>query len=329
MKKAPSTTKSAGPRIGIDLGGTKIEAVILDAEGTISTRLRKPTPTGDYNETLAVVDQLVRELMDNLIEQQGVSAADAANIPVGIGTPGSVSFATGLMKNCNSTCINGRALREDLQQRLQRPVRIANDADCFALSEASDGAAADAHSVFGVILGTGVGGGLVYRGQPLSGVNGICGEWGHNTLPLAAYQPTSPETLALPIARQRHCYCGRDDCVENWLAGPALQRSYLEMTGEAINARAIAAKIDAGDPQAVALFQRYCNLLALALSTVINIVDPAVIVMGGGLSNLAGLYDQVPEYLPRYVFSDHVSTRIVQAQHGDSSGVRGAAWLWP
>jgi fructokinase len=215
MNKPPLTTKSAGPRIGIDLGGTKIEAVILDVEGTIGTRLRKPTPAGDYDGTLEVVHQLVGELMEDLIGQHGVSAADAAKIPVGIGTPGTVSFATGLMKNCNSTCINGRALREDLQQRLQRPVRIANDADCFALSEASDGAATDAHSVFGVILGTGVGGGLVYQAQPLSGVNGICGEWGHNTLPLAAYQPNAPETLALPIAGQRHCFCGRDDCVEN------------------------------------------------------------------------------------------------------------------
>jgi fructokinase len=329
MNKPPSTTKSAGPRLGIDLGGTKIEAVILDTKGTITTRLRKPTPTGHYDGILQVVDELVSELMDDLINHHGVCAGNATRMPVGIGTPGTVSFATGLMKNCNSTCINGQSLREDLQQLLQRPVRIANDADCFALSEASDGAAADAHSVFGVILGTGVGGGLVYQGQPLSGVNGICGEWGHNTLPLAAYQPNPGETLALPIAGQRHCFCGRNDCVENWLAGPALQRSYLEMTGEAIDARAIAAKIDAGDPQAVALFHRYCNLLALALSTVINIVDPEVIVLGGGLSNLTGLYDQLPGYLQRYVFSDQVSTRILQAQHGDSSGVRGAAWLWP
>jgi fructokinase len=325
MQTTSSKSTTKGPRIGIDLGGTKIEGVILDAEGKISTRLRKATPVGDYRGTLTAIAELVTDLLNHHDDGKNLSMT----LPIGIGTPGAVSIATGRMKNCNSTCLNGEALREDLQQRLQRPVRIANDADCFALSEASDGAAAGAHSVFGVILGTGVGGGLVYQGRLLCGVNAICGEWGHNTLPLSAYQPLADETLALPIARQRLCLCGRNDCVETWLAGPSLERSYWELTGQTISAREISVKIDAGDAQAVALFQRYCNLLALALSTVINIADPAVIVLGGGLSNLTGLYELLPVYLPRYVFSDQVDTRIVQAQHGDSSGVRGAAWLWP
>ena len=315
MHKQPTTT----PRIGIDLGGTKIEAIIMNGDGQITARTRVPTPKGDYAATLASIAGLV----EGLQHEFGL----AANLPVGIGTPGAVSFETGLLKNCNSTCLNGQPLREDLEALMQRPVRIANDADCFALSEASDGAAAGAHSVLGVILGTGVGGGLVYEGQLLKGSNAISGEWGHNPLSLLAYQ-SMPENDLPVLGHPRGCYCGRNDCVETWLAGPAFEQSYLALAGQPLKAIDIAALIDRGDAQATALFHQYCNLLALALSTVINIIDPAVIVLGGGMSNIQRLYELVPHYLPRYVFSDHVNTRIKQAVHGDSSGVRGAAWLW-
>ena len=315
MHKQPTKT----PRIGIDLGGTKIEAVIMNGDGQIIARKRVPTPTDDYAATLASIAGLV----EGLQHEFGIDT----HIPVGIGTPGAVSFETGLLKNCNSTCLNGQSLREDLEALLRRPVRIANDADCFALSEASDGAAAGAHSVLGVILGTGVGGGLVYEGQLIQGINAISGEWGHNPLPLLAYQPM-PENDLPVIDHPRSCYCGRNDCVETWLAGPAFEQSYLALAGQPLKAIDIAALIDRGDAQATALFHQYCNLLALALSTVINIIDPAVIVLGGGMSNIQGLYELVPHYLPRYVFSDHVNTLIKQAVHGDSSGVRGAAWLW-
>jgi fructokinase len=247
---------------------------------------------------------------------------------VGIGTPGAISLKTGMMKNCNSTCLNGRPLRQDLESRLHRPVRIANDADCFALSEASDGAGGQATSVFGVILGTGVGGGICYEGRLLQGANAICGEWGHTTLPLSGFQPGDNTRLSPPQSGERVCYCERKDCVETWLAGPALERSYLELTGKSGSAREIAALAGNADADATALLDQYCNLLALALATVINIIDPEVVVLGGGLSNMAMLYSEVDKYLPRYVFSDQVNTRILRAMHGDSSGVRGAAWLW-
>lgn len=316
-----SSNNSHAPRIGVDLGGTKIEAVVLEPDGAIRVRQRTATPRDDYHGLIEALAQL----LDDIETAAGMSGS---NLPIGIGTPGAISRVTGRMKNCNTTCLNDMPLMEDLEARLDRSVRIANDADCFALSEAVDGAGAGARSVFGVILGTGVGGGLCYERRLLQGANAICGEWGHTTLPLNGYQPGSGSSAQSPAAGYRLCYCGRFDCVESWLAGPAFERSYADMTGDSLTAPDIVALASRGDERAKALVDQYANLLALALSTVINIVDPDVIVLGGGMSNTDALYTLVPNYLPHYVFSDRVDTRIVRAAHGDSSGVRGAAWLW-
>ncbi len=283
----------------------------MDADGELLQRIRVPTPTDSYEETLGAVAALVADL------------GTARNIPVGIGTPGAISLLTGLMKNCNSTCLNGMPLREDLERKLGRSVRIANDADCFTLSEASDGAAAGSYSVFGVILGTGVGGGICVNQQPVTGVNAISGEWGHNPIALNAVQGGTPP------APGRRCYCQRSDCVEAWLSGPAFETIYAEQSGTSLPARDIVASAASGDETACQVLDQYHNLLALALSTVINILDPETIVLGGGMSNSESIYEVVPTYLPRYVFSDQINTKIVRAKHGDSSGVRGAAWLWP
>lgn len=316
------TSEIENPRIGVDLGGTKIETIVLDGHGDIPIRRRAATPKNDY--------QAIVSAIANLITETENEAGIGHSLPIGIGTPGAISLKTGKMKNCNSTCLNGMPLREDLEQALGRPVRIANDADCLTLSEASDGAAAGARSVFGVILGTGVGGGICFNGTLLSGSNAICGEWGHNTLPLSAYKPSPEEALVLerPRSGTRTCFCGRNDCVETFLAGPGLERSYLDHTGKAITAPAIEQLATDGDTVATALMTQYCNLLALALSNVINILDPDTIVLGGGMSNADLLYGKTTQFLPQYVFSDQVNTRIVKAMHGDSSGVRGAAWLW-
>lgn len=306
------------PRIGIDLGGTKIEAIVLDGYGDIRFRERTPSPGNQYDAIIEAVAALVEQVR---------RAFPVSEVPIGIGTPGAVSLKTGLMKNCNSTCMNGRPLREDLQARLGVPVRIANDADCFALSEASDGAGAGASSVFGVIIGTGVGGGICIDGKLLTGVNAICGEWGHNPLALSALQIQPPAAEA-PRSRINLCYCGRFDCVEQWVSGPAFEREYRRRTGAARPAREIVELAAAGDVDAQAVLERYANLLALGLSTVINLLDPDVIVLGGGMSKTRQLYERVPHYLERYVFSDHINTRVVENRHGDSGGVRGAAWLW-
>ena len=292
-------------RIGIDLGGTKIEGIAMTAAGDIACRRRVPTPAGDYEATLATIADVVR-----FVEAQ----ADCAGAPVGFATPGAPSRATGLMKNCNSTCLNGRPLHADLERLLQRPVRLANDANCFALSEASDGAGAGAKIVFGVILGTGVGGGIVIDGQVLDGVNSIAGEWGHNPLPAA-----QPGEWPGPA-----CYCGRHGCIETWLSGPGFAHDAgLANAVEVMNAAR------AGDPPARAAFERYVDRLARALGSIVNVLDPDIIVLGGGVSNVHELYTVVPAVLPKYVFSDEVRTRILPPRHGDSSGVRGAAWLWP
>lgn len=291
-------------RIGIDLGGTKMEGIRLSSSGDILQRERLPTPSGDYGATLQQVANLVDQL-----------APDPA-IPVGIGTPGSRSHASGLIRNANSTCLNGRPLLEDLTELLQREVRIANDADCFTLSEAADGAGQAAHTVFGVILGTGVGGGICVNGELLAGINGITGEWGHNPLPA-------------PVSSSRDCYCGRSNCIETWLSGPGLSISYQAATGELIPARAIAELLARGEAAATDVIEQYCQQLAAALAVVINVIDPDIIVFGGGLSNIDLLYERVPKLLAPHVFSDHVATRIMPAKYGDSSGVRGAAWLWP
>lgn len=295
-------------KIGIDLGGTKIELLALDSAGRELLRRRCPTPQGDYAATLDSIQRLVLEA-----EQELGSRAS-----VGVGSPGAISKASGRMKNCNSTCLNGQPLRRDLEQRLARPIRLANDADCFALSEATDGAAAGASVVFGVILGTGVGGGIVIRGRLLQGPNAIAGEWGHNPLPWP-----SPEERPGPP-----CYCGRCGCIETFLSGPGLSRAHADATGQQLDAKAIAESAAAGDAGCESSLALYESRLARALAHIINIIDPQVIVLGGGLSNCTRLYRNVPRIWSRYVFSDRVDTHLVPPRHGDSSGARGAAWLW-
>jgi len=296
-------------RIGIDLGGSKIEGLVLDRDGSECVRERVATPQGDYQGTLRAIGALVASL----------EAGAAATCSIGIGMPGTRSRATGLVKNSNSVCLNGQPLHRDLEALLGRELRFANDADCFVLSEATDGAAAGKDSVFGVIVGTGTGGGIVYHGRLLSGPNGIAGEWGHNPLPW----PLADE---LPGPR---CYCGRRGCIETWLSGPGLARDHAAHTGESRDAAAIAAYAADGDPAAYTSLEHYADRMARALASIINIIDPDVIVLGGGISNIEWLYDAVPRRWGEYVFSDAVDTRLVRAQHGDSSGVRGAACLWP
>lgn len=296
-------------RVGIDLGGTKIELLAMDADGRELLRRRCATPQGDYRGTLAAIVQLVHETERDL----------GAHVRVGIGTPGAVSKMNGRMKNCNSTCLNDQPLQQDLEKLMSRPVRIANDADCFALSEAIDGAAAGASVVFGVILGTGVGGGIVIRGHLLEGPNAIAGEWGHNPLPW----PTHDERPG-PA-----CYCGRSGCIETFLSGPGLSRAHEVLTGRKLDARTLVECAESGDASCNASLATYEHRLARALAHIINIIDPQVIVLGGGMSNCRRLYRDVPGLWGRYVFSDHVDTQLVPPRHGDSSGVRGAAWLWP
>jgi fructokinase len=300
-------------RYGIDLGGTKIEIAALANDGSIALRRRTASPKGDYRATLEAIAVLVE-------------AADAElglHPPVGVGIPGTISPATGLIKNANSVWLIGHPLDRDLTDRLRRPVRISNDADCFVLSEASDGAAAGARSAFGVILGTGVGGGLVFGGRPIQGINAIAGEWGHNPLP----DPQIRDGLDERPGPQ--CYCGRRGCMETYLSGPGLAADHVRCGGAAASAETIVAAASQGDAAAKATLARYIDRLARGLGTVINLFDPEVIVLGGGLSNVAALYEQVPQIWQRYIFSDHVATRLVKNKHGDSSGVRGAAWLNP
>jgi len=292
-------------RIGIDLGGTKIEGIVLDDRGAEHARKRIPTPRDDYEATLEAIVGLVREL-------EGRTGPEAR---VGIGTPGAISPATGRLKNANSTWLNGRPLGGDLERRLGRPVRLANDADCFALAEAVDGAGAGAESVFGVILGTGVGGGIVVGGRLVQGPNAIAGEWGHNPLPA----PTDAERPG-PV-----CYCGRRGCIETFLCGPALARDHGRPE---LAPPDIARAAEVGDPAAQATLARYEDRLARALAAVINLLDPHVIVLGGGLSNISRLYAAVPARWGAHVFSDRVATRLLPPVHGDSAGVRGAACLW-
>ena len=299
-------------RIGVDLGGTKIEAIVLDASGEILRREREATPQGDYEGTVAAVRDLVGHVTSSV-------AVDGA-VPVGVAIPGTISPASGLVKNANSTCLIGRALDRDLSRALDRPVRMANDANCFALSEAVDGAARGAEVVLGVILGTGVGGGMVVDGHLLPGANKIAGEWGHNPLPW----PDAEERRAATI-----CYCGKQGCIETYLSGPGLTRDHRRRSGRSLAPSEIAARAEAGEVSAVASLERHGRRLAKALASVVNIVDPDVIVLGGGLSNLPGLERRVVEIWSNYVFSDEVATDLRRAKHGDSSGVRGAAWLWP
>jgi fructokinase len=298
-----------GFRIGVDLGGTKIEAVALDRGGRELVRRRVATPRGDYPATLTAIVGLV-----NAIE------ADLGHrATVGVGTPGAISPATGLIKNANSTVLNGKSLDKDLETALGRPLRFANDSDCFALSEAADGGGRGARSVFGVIVGTGTGGGLVYDGRLIQGPNRIAGEWGHNPLPW-------PRDDERPGPR---CYCGRSGCVEAFLSGPSFERDFSEREGETLPAMTIAARAADGNAAARAALDRYVERMARALAVVINIFDPDVIVLGGGMSNVDALYREVPMQWRNWIFSDAIATRLVPPVHGDSSGVRGAARLWP
>jgi fructokinase len=300
--------------IGIDLGGTKIEGLALDQSGQELCRKRVPTPRGSYDEIVGAVVELVR-----LVE-----AACGERGSIGIGIPGIASPATGLVKNANTTLLIGHALDKDLERLLGRPVRLANDANCFALSEATDGAASPAALgvarpiVFGVILGTGTGGGVVFGGQPLVGPDAIAGEWGHNPLPwLTADEYPGPA-----------CWCGQRGCIETFLSGPALARQHQVRTGKQVDASLIAELGASGDEDARASMDAYVSRLARALASIINVLNPDAIVLGGGVSNVARLYEDVPRLWSKYVFSDVVTTRLVRAKHGDSSGVRGAAWLW-
>ena len=295
-------------RIGIDLGGTKIEGLALADDGRELHRHRIPAPRGNYEDTIRAVLDVVADL-ERRVGQTGT---------VGIGIPGTISPATGLIKNANSTWLIGRALDRDLSNALGRTVRLANDANCFALSEATDGAAAGASVVFAVIIGTGTGGGLVVNGRVVTGANAIAGEWGHNPLP-------APEDDERPGPS---CYCGRSGCLETFLSGPALARDYAAHGGDDVPAVEVASRANAGEPRALACLDRYERRFARAIASVINVVDPDVIVLGGGLSNLQRLYDRVPALWAAHVFSDRVDTRLLPARHGDSSGVRGAAWLW-
>jgi len=295
-------------RIGIDLGGTKIELIALDEAGGTLSRRRVDTPQGDYGATLAAIAGLV-EAAETELGLRGT---------VGIGTPGAISGATGLMKNCNSTCLNGRPLRTDLEARLKREVRLTNDANCFALSEATDGAAAGAAVVFGVILGTGCGGGVVVNSRVLIGPNAVAGEWGHNPLPW----PMDDERPGPP------CYCGKHGCIETWLSGSGLRRDLQAVSGLDLTGAEIVSRAEAGDADCESALCRYEDRLARSLAHVVNILDPDAIVLGGGLSNVGRLYRNVPALWGEYVFSDAVSTRLLAPRFGDSSGVRGAAWLW-
>ena len=293
-------------RIGIDVGGTKIEAIGLASDGTIRARRRVDAPRGDYERT-------VKTLVD-LVEAIELDTGERGS--VGLGIPGTISPATGWIKNANSTWLNGQPLDRDLSRALNRPVRLANDANCFALSEATDGAAAGAGVVFGVIIGTGCGGGVVVHGRLLTGANAVAGEWGHNGLPW----PDESEWPGPP------CYCGRQGCIETFLSGRGMQAAYGDSS---LTAREIAESAAKGDARAAAAIERYATRLAKGLASVINVLDPDVVVLGGGLSNIDALYERVPQLWRDWVFSDRVDTRLVRARHGDSSGVRGAAWLWP
>jgi len=302
----PNVIPQSDVRVGIDLGGTKIEILVLERSGQERMRRRVPTPQGDYAATVRAIAELV----------QGSDTGDA---PVGVGIPGTISPATGLVKNANSTCLIGHPLDRDLASAMNRKVRLANDADCFVLSESVDGAGVDAGSVFGIIIGTGVGGGLVVGKRVVQGPNAIAGEWGHNPLPW-------PEDTERPGDA---CYCGLRGCIETFLSGPAVSLEYAAMVEAQLNATEIEQHAANGEKVAQTLMQKYMDRFARATAGVINIFDPEIIVVGGGLSKLKGLYEDVPALWPKYVFSDTVATRIAPAKYGPESGARGAAWLWP
>ncbi len=299
------------PRLGIDLGGTKIEGVVLDAAGMALAGLRIPSPRGDYAATL--------DAIAHVVERLEADCGARMPMPAGIGIPGSISPRSGRVQNANSTWLNGQPLSLDLERRLDRPVRIANDANCFALSEFTDGAAAGANSVFGIILGTGCGGGLVIGGRLIDGPLGIAGEWGHTPLPWA-----TPEEQPGPL-----CWCGRRSCMETWVSGPAVARDHERATGATLDAETIAARALSGDADARATFDRHASRLARGIANIVNLVDPEIIVLGGGLSRLAHLYAELPRLIEPHIFSDTPQVTISPPKWGDASGVRGAARLWP
>ncbi|MFC3851707.1 ROK family protein [Salinispirillum marinum] len=297
-------------RIGIDLGGTKIEAIVLSSDSSEHFRKRVPTPQHDYQATLDAVVGLVAD---------AEAALEVNNIPVGIGIPGTVSRKTGHVKNANAVWLNGQPMQKDLSERLQRDVKLTNDANCLAVSEATDGAGSGYEIVFAAILGTGCGAGITVKGLPLVGPNGVAGEWGHNPLPWS----TDHEL------QRRPCYCGKMGCNETFLSGTGLVKSYEMATGEKLTGAEIAQRAAAGQAAAVRVVDDYVDQLARGLSNIVNALDPDVIVLGGGASNIAEIYQRVPKLLPKYVIGGECDTPIVQAKHGDSSGVRGAAWLNP
>ena len=295
-------------RTGIDLGGTKIESIVLDSKGSQVFRKRIPSPQGSYIETVNAITELVLEA-DNHVHEI---------TRVGIGIPGALSEQTGLVKNANSTWLIGKPLKSDLEYSLKRRIKIENDANCFTISEAVDGAGAQAQIVFGVILGTGVGGGITINANSLRGINLITGEWGHNPLPW-----TNEREL-----NQNKCYCGKKGCIETFLSGPAVAKNYYKKTGKVLNVENILALSEAGDLNAQGIFNEFEIHLAKGLAQIINILDPDIIVIGGGLSNISRLYDNTTNIWDKYIFSDCINTKLVPARHGDTSGVRGAAWLW-
>ncbi len=297
-------------RIGIDLGGTKIEGIALDSKGNELARLRIPTPKGDYQGTLKAIESVVTEL----------ETRTGRTGSVGMGIPGTISPATGLIKNSNSTSLIGHPMSEDLTTLLKRPVRLSNDANCFAVSEATDGSGTGFDLVFGVIVGTGVGGGLVFKGEVHSGINGISGEWGHINMPwMSAEESPGPD-----------CYCGKNGCVETFLSGPGMENDYRTLGGDKDHkAQDIVELASNGDARANETLDRYENRLARGLATIITLIDPDVIILGGGISNIDRIYENVPKIWQYWAFSDRTDTPLLQNTHGDSSGVRGAAWLWP
>jgi fructokinase len=324
-------------RIGIDLGGTKIEGIAMGDASQILFRKRVPTPHGNYQATLGAIAALVSDI--------NAEAGPARSI--GIGAPGSINPAGDMMQNCNSTCLNGENLAADLQARLTVPTRIANDADCFVLSEANDGAAKDCNTVFGVILGTGVGGGYCVGRKLIGGPNALTGEWGHNPLARSSLHQPNPDhpsldhpsldhpRLDLPGPDQsytshafpdRPCFCGRVNCVETWISGPAVEKEFHQITGKKWSAADISSS---ADPEAIAATDRFLDRLAQALGVVINMIDPDCIVFGGGLSHINRIYSDLPHLITRHILPETCHTKFVKASHGDSSGVRGAAWLWP
>lgn len=296
-------------RIGVDLGGTKIEGIILDADGRLVEKYRVATPQDDYQAIVATTSKLISDLQSAAPEQ----------LTVGVGTPGALALPDQVMKNCNSICLNGKPLKKDLERQLGYAIKMANDADCFALSEAIHGAARDAATVFGVIIGTGTGGGIVIDKKLLSGPNGIAGEWGHNAVPLSMVELTTED---------RQCYCGRMNCIETYLQGRGLARTHYERHQENLTAQQISQQAASGDEACIDTVDIYCHQLARCLATVVNLIDPEMIVLGGGLSNIHQLYQRVPEYMHKYVFNDRLQTKLTPAKFGDASGARGAACLY-